>query len=345
MGQSASTTSRHDNASTRTLHSTSTHSNQPRSFLGRISNRLHKPRRFYRRRAQTTALNTVTAPSTTISVHHETQEAAWAASPILYHLQSQSAPSDSAHGGTVLSPDNTVSSEPPVNIENSNTSTPTGEQQPSSSSRDNTTTSDNHVLSFLALFQVPDHQEVMDAGGGDIIDIHDAIEQWEQQDTNDLPALLCLVLLSYFGGFTNDIPGSLQISPSEEASTNMEDQLRDAERYLAMMRALGPPFLSDTVTFEELLMLDSTLGHRPDTTTQSAVDEAIPVTVWSDTVMKKQLIGTDQCLVCLDEFINTQTVRILKCRHVFHRECVDRWLCESHNSCPVCRRVPVESNN
>ncbi|KAG2200744.1 hypothetical protein INT47_002788 [Mucor saturninus] len=100
--------------------------------------------------------------------------------------------------------------------------------------------------------------------------------------------------------------------------------------------------MDDNPTYEDLLWLSNRLGPaRPCTTTQAAVDAAIPVLDWSDQ-MKKDV---EACLVCLDEFENKQPVRVLKCHHVFHRECVDRWLCESHNSCPVCRRVPVETSS
>jgi hypothetical protein len=106
-----------------------------------------------------------------------------------------------------------------------------------------------------------------------------------------------------------------------------------------MLQALSS--LSDNPSYEDLLMLGSILGQaRAPTTTQAAVDEAIPATQWSETI-QKELKGTEQCLVCLDEFVLKQAIRILKCRHVFHTECVDRWLCESRNSCPVCRGVPV----
>ncbi|KAI8982447.1 hypothetical protein BDF20DRAFT_817294 [Mycotypha africana] len=98
--------------------------------------------------------------------------------------------------------------------------------------------------------------------------------------------------------------------------------------------------LDDNPSYEDLLWLTNILGPaRPNTTTQQAVDEAIPVISWSNDTKKE--LKDYQCLVCLDEFATKQPVRVLKCHHVFHRECVDRWLCEAHNSCPVCRGVPV----
>ncbi|PSS10153.1 E3 ubiquitin-protein like [Actinidia chinensis var. chinensis] len=47
--------------------------------------------------------------------------------------------------------------------------------------------------------------------------------------------------------------------------------------------------------------------------------------------------GALECAVCLNEFEDDETLRLIpKCDHVFHPECIDAWL-ESHVTCPVCR--------
>ncbi|XP_077213556.1 E3 ubiquitin-protein ligase ATL6-like [Tasmannia lanceolata] len=47
--------------------------------------------------------------------------------------------------------------------------------------------------------------------------------------------------------------------------------------------------------------------------------------------------GTLECAVCLSEFEDEETLRLLpKCDHVFHPDCIDAWLA-SHTTCPVCR--------
>lgn len=45
----------------------------------------------------------------------------------------------------------------------------------------------------------------------------------------------------------------------------------------------------------------------------------------------------ERCLVCLGDYEEGEECRVLQCRHVFHRECVDRWLEQGANSCPACR--------
>jgi len=45
----------------------------------------------------------------------------------------------------------------------------------------------------------------------------------------------------------------------------------------------------------------------------------------------------DECSICLSEFNDDSLVRLLKCEHGFHPECVDIWLKEYKYNCPVCR--------
>ncbi|CAN0878430.1 RING-H2 finger protein ATL54 [Linum grandiflorum] len=52
--------------------------------------------------------------------------------------------------------------------------------------------------------------------------------------------------------------------------------------------------------------------------------------------------GTD-CSVCLSEFEQDETLRLLpKCSHAFHIPCIDTWL-RSHTNCPLCRAPIVSS--
>ncbi|GER55550.1 RING/U-box superfamily protein [Striga asiatica] len=49
------------------------------------------------------------------------------------------------------------------------------------------------------------------------------------------------------------------------------------------------------------------------------------------------LIDGSDCSVCLNEFQEDETVRLLpKCNHAFHVPCIDTWL-RSHTNCPLCR--------
>ncbi|XP_038888113.1 E3 ubiquitin-protein ligase RING1-like isoform X2 [Benincasa hispida] len=68
-----------------------------------------------------------------------------------------------------------------------------------------------------------------------------------------------------------------------------------------------------------------------------AVIEAIAVCKFKS---GEGLIDGTECSVCLSEFEEDETLRLLpKCSHAFHLPCIDTWL-RSHTNCPMCR-APV----
>lgn len=78
-----------------------------------------------------------------------------------------------------------------------------------------------------------------------------------------------------------------------------------------------------------------------------AVIQTFPILEYSEVKIHK--IGKEalECAVCLCEFEDTETLRLIpKCDHVFHPECIDEWL-GSHTTCPVCRAnlVPTDSED
>ncbi|KAL8463421.1 hypothetical protein ACS0TY_034178 [Phlomoides rotata] len=52
--------------------------------------------------------------------------------------------------------------------------------------------------------------------------------------------------------------------------------------------------------------------------------------------------GSD-CAVCLNRFGDGDNVRILACRHAFHKDCFDGWLQHLNFDCPLCR-APLVSD-
>ncbi|GAB4861307.1 hypothetical protein Ancab_036468 [Ancistrocladus abbreviatus] len=56
------------------------------------------------------------------------------------------------------------------------------------------------------------------------------------------------------------------------------------------------------------------------------------------------LIEGRECSVCLSEFEEDETLRLLpKCNHAFHMGCIDTWL-RSHINCPLCRASIVSNS-
>jgi len=46
--------------------------------------------------------------------------------------------------------------------------------------------------------------------------------------------------------------------------------------------------------------------------------------------------GFDLCAICIEGYRSSDIARILPCKHVFHKHCIDPWLIEQRN-CPICK--------
>ncbi|GLJ39043.1 hypothetical protein SUGI_0795970 [Cryptomeria japonica] len=68
--------------------------------------------------------------------------------------------------------------------------------------------------------------------------------------------------------------------------------------------------------------------------------KALPCVIYSKV---RSVLDVAECPICLAEFAEGEILRVLpKCRHSYHKDCVDRWLV-SHSSCPSCRHSLVQS--
>ena len=50
------------------------------------------------------------------------------------------------------------------------------------------------------------------------------------------------------------------------------------------------------------------------------------------------------CPICLSDMVVGEEVRVLTCKHIFHRLCLDEWL-RVNASCPTCRTSIFESKD
>ena len=46
--------------------------------------------------------------------------------------------------------------------------------------------------------------------------------------------------------------------------------------------------------------------------------------------------GNNDCGICLNEFDKNAIIGLTKCKHFFHKECIEKW-CENGDNCPYCR--------
>ncbi|KAL1569101.1 Homeobox protein B-H1 [Salvia divinorum] len=80
--------------------------------------------------------------------------------------------------------------------------------------------------------------------------------------------------------------------------------------------------------------------HEPRSVSAALIREFLPVVKFSDLAA-----AAESCAVCLYEFDGEDEIRrLVNCRHIFHRSCLDRWMDHDQKTCPLCRMqfVPEE---
>ena len=81
--------------------------------------------------------------------------------------------------------------------------------------------------------------------------------------------------------------------------------------------------------------------------------EALPTTIFEEGVPPaaglaaadaSEPVDTPECCLCMEAFEKADELRVLPCRHYFHRQCIDRWFSSRAYQvrlCPLCRVNPL----
>ena len=51
-----------------------------------------------------------------------------------------------------------------------------------------------------------------------------------------------------------------------------------------------------------------------------------------------------QCAICLNEVRQTRNSKAIRCGHIFHSHCLEKWKNKGNVTCPICRKVFDGSN-
>ncbi|KAJ5938527.1 hypothetical protein N7466_001661 [Penicillium verhagenii] len=116
-----------------------------------------------------------------------------------------------------------------------------------------------------------------------------------------------------------------------------------------------PSLFTDNPTYEDMILLSSLLGPaKPPVATQADINSAgglFRLVEYEGSLVAESVNGAsaihiqdgERCLICLSDYEVAEEVReLVKCKHVFHRDCIDQWLTTGRNSCPLCRGEGVD---
>ncbi|XP_050406016.1 uncharacterized protein LOC126821594 isoform X2 [Patella vulgata] len=100
-----------------------------------------------------------------------------------------------------------------------------------------------------------------------------------------------------------------------------------------IFRRLNQPANPDHMTHEELLELEEQMGEVQIGMTKSKIQNLSQYKFSPSLLMKGD---NSTCTICMDLLLKDETVRVLKCKHIYHVKCIDPWL-QKKAECPVCR--------
>jgi hypothetical protein len=87
----------------------------------------------------------------------------------------------------------------------------------------------------------------------------------------------------------------------------------------------------DKMSYEQLLQLEEEVGSVNKGLTKDKIKK-IPVKPFHKALFDDNL----NCIICMDKFEEGEQIKQLLCGHIFHGDCIDKWL-EKEKKCPFCK--------
>lgn len=91
----------------------------------------------------------------------------------------------------------------------------------------------------------------------------------------------------------------------------------------------------DLNDYESLWNLAEQLGEVRNPGASNQEIGQLPVHQYNKT--SQMSLESGECRICITDFVEGETLRSLPCLHVYHKECIDKWL-QKNAICPVCRK-------
>ncbi|KAL5551481.1 hypothetical protein UlMin_001657 [Ulmus minor] len=135
-------------------------------------------------------------------------------------------------------------------------------------------------------------------------------------------------LLNFFKSITMEAFTHLDLlNSSEQTAHSIEERAEDPPTYLLLINDPSPFLVSVPVHV------------------LTARIKKLAVTKFSDFLDRKSICEKTQenhqeviCSICLDCLERSHEIReLVRCEHVFHKECLDSWIDQGQLTCPLCR--------
>ena len=87
----------------------------------------------------------------------------------------------------------------------------------------------------------------------------------------------------------------------------------------------------DAMSYEQLLQLEDNMGKVNKGLNSKQIDK-LPFIKYD----KDKYSENYQCIICMEEFVKKEKLKLLPCGHIFHNNCIKEWLLKE-KTCPFCK--------
>ncbi|KAI3756296.1 hypothetical protein L1987_56116 [Smallanthus sonchifolius] len=139
------------------------------------------------------------------------------------------------------------------------------------------------------------------------------------------------------------IPQAITLTIISNIAFHLLSLLLAALSHVGLFKSPADPDDHPSSSGNYILLLDSSspsLLPIPVHVITAAIKNKVPIVTYTDFVHRHGGAGTAVCTVCLDCIDDRHPIReLVNCKHVFHRECLDRWVDVGQVNCPLCRSM------
>ncbi len=135
--------------------------------------------------------------------------------------------------------------------------------------------------------------------------------------------------------------------PQTQQQVQQRQQQTQRESYQPVMTTINSGLAGlartlgnlDEVLNASLMEAQQSSHSRPTLTNQQF--DSIPTHSYEDIKSNQENTGVTACAICQIDYVDTDQLKLLNCRHYFHTDCIKKWLVDHNLQCPVCRADAV----
>uniref|UniRef100_A0A6C0LT91 RING-type domain-containing protein n=1 Tax=viral metagenome TaxID=1070528 RepID=A0A6C0LT91_9ZZZZ len=163
------------------------------------------------------------------------------------------------------------------------------------------------------------------------------------ENEEEIPALIEIENHNMY--YSDELLPLIEIENNDDYSIHFLDEEVDESirQEVSFISYLDTNMISFADNFVNFINRSPPLNFQPDVKrvlTEEAIENVELKLLKQEDINS---IGDKNCLTCYDNFVSTDLVRILPCKHLFHRSCIDTQLLNISHECPYCGSTAGES--